>query len=348
MSKKSGSKAKKVIITILVVLVALVAIVLIGARIYFRAPVSAYYKASEKAFVIPGLMDNMTPQGLDYVSSVDTYLICGYQKDGSPSRIYRVDGASGKDEGYVVMGDENGNAIKPHAGGLASHGEYLYVVGDEDACINVFSLNDVLSAKSGDIVKKLGSFSTKFEDDKINVAWICFSDDRMIVGEFYRDPNYMTNESHWITTTTGEENRAIAWAYKFSNGEDSAFGVSQTPFEMYSMPGLVQGMTVKDGKIWISQSYGTAKSTIRCYDVSGSEPVKIYSGTGKADLLIPIYAFDSSTQVTSFDAAPMAEEIIFVNGKLLIMSESASLKYIFGNLTGGRWCYATDVDKLLK
>ncbi|MBR4404348.1 MAG: hypothetical protein IKT10_04465 [Clostridiales bacterium] len=342
MTKKSGSKAKKVIVTILVVLVALVAIVLIGARIYFRAPVSAYYKASEKAFVIPGLLDNMTPQGLDYVSSVDTYLICGYQKDGSPSRIYRVDGASGKDDGYVVMGDENGNGIKPHAGGLASHGEYLFVAGDEDACINVYSLNDVLSAKSGDVVKKLGSFSTKFLDDKINVAWICFSDDCMIVGEFYRDPNYMTNESHWIKTTTGEENRAIAWAYKFSNGEDSAFGISTSPFEMYSMPGLVQGMTVRDGKIWISQSYGTAKSTIRSYDVSGSEPVKFVD---KDDIHIPVYAFDSSTQTAYFEAAPMAEEIVFVNGKLLIMSESASMKYIFGNFTGGRYCYATDIDK---
>ena len=49
----------------------------------------------------------------------------------------------------------------------------------------------------------------------------------------------------------------------------------------------------------------------------------------------------------TFDAAPMAEEIVFVNGKLLIMSESASMKYIFGNFTGGRWCYATDVGKLL-
>jgi len=350
MSKKTSSKAKKVIVTILVVLVALVAIVLIGARIYFRAPVSNYYKASEKAFVIPGLMDNMTPQGLDYVSSVDTYLICGYQKDGSPSRIYRVDGASGKDEGYVVMGDENGKGINPHAGGLASHGEYLFVAGDEDACINVYKLSDVLSAKNGEVVKKIGEFSTKFLNDKINVAWICFADDRMIVGEFYRDPNYMTDKSHWVKTKTGEENRAVAWAYKFSNGEDSAFGISTEPFEMYSMPGLVQGMTVRDGKIWISQSYGTAKSTIRCYDISGSEPVafigKIHSGVAEPDIMVPVYAFDSSTEVTSFDAPPMAEEIVFVDGKLLIMSESASMKYIFGNFTGGRYCYATDVYKL--
>ena len=212
-------------------------------------------------------------------------------------------------------------------------------------------MNDVLSAKSGDTVKKLGSFSTKFFGDKINVAWICFADDRMIVGEFYRDPNYMTDKSHWITTKTGEENRAIAWAYKFSNDEDSVFGIANKPFEMYSMPGLVQGMTVRDGKIWISQSYGTAKSTIRCYDISGSEPVafngKIHSGVAEPDILVPIYAFDSSTQVSAFDAPPMAEEIIFKDGKLLIMSESASMKYIFGNFTGGRWCYATDVDKLV-
>ena len=88
--------------------------------------------------------------------------------------------------------------------------------------------------------------------------------------------------------------------------------------------------------------FGTAKSTIRCYDVTNSEPVKSYSDTD-----IPVYAFDSSTQTGSFEAAPMAEEIIFVDGKLLIMSESASMKYFFGNLTGGRYCYATDVDKLI-
>ncbi len=348
---KKRSRGKKVIRGILLTLLILVALVLVGARIYFRAPVNAYYKASEKVFVIPGLMDNMVPQGLDYIEDADTYLVCGYQKDGSPSRVYRVDGRSGKDNGYIIMGDEEGNAIKPHAGGLAAHGEYLFVAGDEDAKINVYKLSDVLSAKSGDVVKKLGEFKTVYADCKINVAWICFAEDRMIVGEFYRDPNYMTDESHWVTTDSGEENRAIAMAYKFGNGEGSSFGITEIPCEMYSIPGLVQGMTVKDGKIWISQSYGTAKSTVRCYDISGSMPVtfkmKIYSGRADADIVVPVYAFDSSTQVCSFDAPPMAEEIIFVDGKLMIMCESASMKYFFGNLTGGRWCYATDTDKLV-
>ena len=81
----------------------LIAVVLVGARIYFRAPVSGYYKASEKAFVIPGLLDNMTPQGFDYDEASGMYLIGGYQKDHSPSRIYRVEKASGKSNGYVAF-----------------------------------------------------------------------------------------------------------------------------------------------------------------------------------------------------------------------------------------------------
>lgn len=345
-----GAKIKKALITILIVIVALLIVVVVGARCYFRLPVSSYYKASEKAFVIPGLSDNLVPQGLDYVESEGVYLIGGYQKDGSCSRVYRVNKESGKSEGYVVLGDSEGNGISPHAGGLAAHGEYLFVAGDEDASIYIYKLNDVLSANSGTILKMENTFEAKCLGDKINVAFLCFTEDRLIVGEFYRDPNYITDESHWITTPSGDENRALAYAYPFSDEEGSVCGISQLPSEIYSLPGLVQGMAVRDGKIWISESYGTAKSTISCYDITGSEWVDcrfyIHSGVPEPDIFIPIYALDSSTLVSTFEAPPMAEEIVFVDGKLLIMCESASNKYIFGNLTGGRWCYATDVSKL--
>lgn len=346
-NRKKGSKLKKALITVLIVIVALVVLVLVGARCYFRIPVSAYYGASEKAFVIPGLSENLVPQGLDYVESEGIYLVGGYQKDGSYSRVYRVDKASGKSQGYVVLADSEGNGVSPHAGGLAAHGDYLFVAGDEDASIYIYNLNDVLSANSGDTVKMVDIFMAS-----CNVAFLCFTEDRLIVGEFYRDPNYMTDESHWITTPAGDENRACAYTYSFSDDEEeSVCGISRSPSEIYSLPGLVQGMTVRDGKIWISQSYGTAKSTISCYDISGSEPVDflfhIYSGRAEADVIIPIYALDSSTLVASFEAPPMAEEIVFVDGRLLTMCESASSKYFFGNLTGGRWCYATDVTKLV-
>ena len=34
------------------------------------------------------------------------------------------------------------------------------------------------------------------------------------------------------------------------------------------------------------------------------------------------------------------------DGKLLTMCESATRKYYFGLLTGGQWCYATDLSKM--
>ncbi len=69
-----GQKARKAIIIVLCCLVGLVLVLLLGIRGYFRIPVSEYYKNSEKAFVIPGLSDGMTHQGLAYDSENDTFL----------------------------------------------------------------------------------------------------------------------------------------------------------------------------------------------------------------------------------------------------------------------------------
>jgi hypothetical protein len=358
MTKKPDSKTEKVItkivkalIIVLGVFIILISIVFIGAQFYFGVPVIDYYKASEREMKIPGLADNLVPQGFDYIESEEVFLVGGYQKDGAPSRVYRIDRQSGKSTGYVVLGDSEGNGVSPHAGGLAVHGDYLFVAGDEDASLYIYNLSDVLSSGSGTVIKMVDEFRTTYRNDKINVAFLCFTEDSLIVGEFYRVPNYVTDESHWITTPSGDENHALAYCYPLSDGEDSVCGVGRTPSEIYSLPGLVQGMTVQDGKIWISQSYGTAKSTICSYDISGAEPVHfrgfIYSGRAESSELIPVYALDSSTLVSSFEAPPMAEEIIFVDGKLLIMCESASNKYFFGNLTGGQWCYATDITKLV-
>ncbi len=348
---KSRSKIKKFLKGLLIVIVALVVLVVVGARLYFRLPVSDYYKASEKAFTIPGLSQNMIPQGLDYVDGRDVYLVGGYQKDGSPSRIYKVNSRTGKSEGYVILGDSEGNGLSPHAGGLAVHDEYLFVAGDEDSSIYIYNLEDVLSAGKGETVRMIDKFHTKYPGGEVNVACLTFTEDRLIVAEFYRVPNYVTDKSHWITTPAGDENHAFAVAYPLGDSDTSVCGVERTPTEIYSLPGLVQGIAVHDGKIWVSQSYGTAKSTICCYDVSDSESVGfvgfVHSGVAEPDILLPVYALDSSTLVSSFDAPPMAEEIIFKDDKLLIMCESASAKYIFGNLTGGRTCYATDVDKLI-
>ena len=49
---------------------------------------------------------------------------------------------------------------------------------------------------------------------------------------------------------------------------------------------------------------------------------------------------DNASLIESIKIAPMSEEISITNGKCYIMCESASNKYKFGKLTGGKWCYS--------
>jgi hypothetical protein len=61
---------------------------------------------------------------------------------------------------------------------------------------------------------------------------------------------------------------------------------------------------------------------------------------------VPLYAMDSASLIKDHKIAPMSEELAFVNGKLYVHCESASDKYLLGRLTGGKWCYATDMEKM--
>ena len=341
---RNCQKIKKALLTAVISVIALVILVFVAARLYFRIPVIGYYRASEKAFIIPGLSDNMIPQGIDYIESEGLYLVGGYQKDNTPSRIYLIEKESGKAKGYMLLGDKNGNGMAVHAGGLAVNGRYLYVGGNEEPIVYVFDLSEVLSAGSGETVKTLGTFDTKYGDYDIRADFMCFADGKFYVGEYYRDPNFPTPDSHKVTGPSGETNRALMFSYEVSSSDTSLFGLETVASEVYSLPDKVQGIAIKDNKMWISTSYGTAKSTIACYDVFGKNAGVFDPNTGTAEL----YILDKSTQVSEFKAPPMAEEIIFVDGKMLIMCESASNKYIFGKFTGGRWCYATDVNKLEK
>lgn len=339
--KKESSGFLRKSAKVVFVLAASVVLVLAGARLYFRIPVNSYYRASEKAFAIPGLSDNLIPQGFDYIESEGIYLVGGYQKDNSPSRIYLIEKESGRTKGYVVLGDQNGNGMAIHAGGLAYHGKYLYVGGNEDPLVYVFNLSDVLSGGNGEIVKTLGTFEARYGDYEIRADFMCFYDGKFFVGEYYRDPNFPTPESHSYTGPSGETTRALMFSFNVSDQETSRFGIDPVAAEVYTLPGLAQGVTIYDNRIWITRSYAATFSTVRSYDVFGKPAGVFDPAAGDAK----VYVLDKSSMVSEIKAPPMAEELIFVNGKMLIMSESASNKYIFGKFTGGRWCYATDVKK---
>ena len=78
------------------------------------------------------------------------------------------------------------------------------------------------------------------------------------VGEFYREENYPTPDSHKYKTAAGDDNTALILAYKLDAA--APLGISDKiecadPWRA----GLVQGMCFDaDGRIYLSTSYAVA------------------------------------------------------------------------------------------
>ena len=325
------------------IVVLFIGLVLLGGRIYFRLPVKAYYAASEAAFAIPGLSDGFVPQGLAFDEESGTYLVGGYMKaKGAASPIYTVDAKTGELKAHASLTNADGTPFTGHAGGLSVWDCNVYVAGT--GCLLIFDKYEILAAGDGAEVQCLGRIDVPLAaDDTLGVSWVDIqSDDEgalLTVGEFYKNPEYKTPESHKFSAPSGERLQALAVTYRLS--ED---GGSLTPLKAYALPDLVQGFTVHDGKLWLSTSWGTGFSHISAYDENSLEAFRSINVNGTT---VPLFALDSAARTADYKIAPMSEEIIFTaDGKLLTMCESASRKYYFGLLTGGQWCYATDLGKM--
>lgn len=331
----------KILVKILkIAIIAIVSILIILwaiSNIMFKLPAKDYYSASERTFTIPDLNSGFIPQGLELVEEDGNFLITGYMKDGSPSPVYVLD-KDGNLISKVFTPDADGNLLSEHNGGISIYKDYVYVAGGGDCKINVYSYKDILNAAPS----LLGSIDMNVSDDEsMKTAFVTAKDGKLIIGEFYREENYETSLNHHLTTSNGDAHHAIAMVYDLGDYEDS-FGYNPDSVEVWSIPDLSQGIALKDGKIYVSESYGTATSTLEVYDYEKSDNGKTIDIMGKTGL--KLYELDSASRVSSYTFAPMAEEITFVDGKLYTMCESASNKYIFGKFTGHFKCYATDLS----
>ncbi|MGN1052305.1 MAG: hypothetical protein ACI4SH_02820 [Candidatus Scatosoma sp.] len=358
---KKKKKKKKLWQKALIALISIAlaaGIVLLCAIGYFRLPVSAYYKASEKAFVIPGTSEGFIAQGIAYDEREDTFFVSGYMKDKSASPLYLVNKSGGKTYKTLYLQEPSGEKHNGHCGGVAVHGDYIYVAGGSQRCLYVYSYQDAVAAENGEGLACRGTFSLSAgENDYLGAAFVTVWDNALVTGEFYREGNYPTLPSHKRTAACGDYNQAIALCFPFADegadegaegsaaegGEETAFGLKTKPSAAISMPGLVQGAYFEDGKAVLSTSYGAAFSHLYEYDLKKAETQESIALLGAG---VPLFSLDSDSLLRKVKIPPMSEEIVLVGGKTYVMCESASDKYVFGKLTGGKWCYATDLSKM--
>lgn len=338
--RSRGQKIGRILTYIILTPVVLAIFAYILIQLFYRLPYTPYYENSAAEFDIPGIREGFVPQGFDYDEENSLFIVSGYMNEKAPSPVYILD-RSGSIKKRLTLLTDKGEAYTGHSGGIAVHGDYVYLAGGRSGYFYVYDYSDLLTAYDGDAVACLGKFSTKKSaDDYIAVSFIADSDTHLWIGEFYDKDGYETAESHKMYTWGSEYHQALAVTFAFD--ENAEFGISPTPDAAYSIPDKVQGMAFNGGDILLSTSRGFASSYIYIY---GTDVMYYEHSYNVLETEVKLFALDSRALVGKIMAPPMAEEIAVVDGRLYIMNEFASDKYLLGRLTGADKCYSTLLSK---
>lgn len=333
-------KRTRCFLIVLLSIVLFVTVAVLGVRAYFRLPVTSYFQASEKAFIIPDINKGFVPQGLCYDKENDYFITSGYSSKDEPSAVYVTEKQTGKTVFKVELLNGDGTPHTGHAGGVAQYKDWVYVAGSSNHCLYVYSYSEILSGAKQ--VKPIGSYSLEVsDDDYLKASFVSVMENRLVVGEFFYEPSYKTLASHKVTSSEGEKLGGIALEYALS--ENFEYGVASIPTRAYALPDKVQGVFFNGNDLYLSTSYGLKNSYIYKYDYSKLEQGARIEILGKS---VDVKIFTGKALAKSYELPPMSEEISLVDGKLFVMSEFACNKYFLGKLTSAKWCYATDLSKM--
>ena len=309
--------AVKIILWILGVALALALLTLGVLNIAKFVLYADYYGIKTDVCTNPGLSDGFACQGICADEASERILVSGYMADHSASRIYVTDE---KNQSYYVTLTQSGKAFTGHVGGIALHGNTVYLA--NDGRLHLLSLQALLTAEDGSSV----DVGTGIEVN--NQASFAYANDQYVyVGEFHNGDAYVTD--HPYNTPDGM-NYAIVSRY--------THGDLTRPDRIYSIRNEVQGFCVTpDGQMVLSTSYGLADSHYYIYDESKAmESGELLDG-------VPVYYLINCEKEIKGPA--MAEGLAWYDGKVITLTESASNKYIFGKFFFADKIVALDLKK---
>jgi hypothetical protein len=239
-------------------------------------------------------------------------------------------------------------------------GDYVYITGEDSHGLDVFLADDILAGKSE--TKMLGTVKT-YNSPAHVYSYEHNGQKYIMAGSYHKDETvYLTPEHERITTPAGEKNTSVMTVFKLD--ENAEFGIQPDPVAIISAREMIQGICITpDGQMVISSSWGLATSNLFFYDLSKVQCTENYRYEGTityGDLEdenaerydeefgfdVKCYYVDSSCLVDTVVAPPMSEELVCLDGKIIVFCESACNKYMFGKLTTGFNTYGYKYEKL--
>lgn len=296
--------------------------------VYYRS----FFCSAEAEFPLPALEDGFVPQGVEYIEDKELFLVSGYVYNSGQAEVCVVL----PDGGFraVKIGDENGNTLVCHCGGICESGGFVYISGCNGICY-VLRTSELLD-ESADCAGVLGGFNT-FS----NADFCCAYDGELYVGEYHYGVKYSTDKFHRVKTPSGEKNTAISAVFRLDPA--LPLGVGTTPVKAVSIPSRVQGMCVTESFAALSASSVFRGSQLYIYSKSaltGETDARILIG----GFDVPLYFLDGGSLEKTVELLPKAEGATLYNNRLLTVYESASARFLYGWLLGAQYAYSLPAD----
>ena len=291
----------------------------------------AFLAQTEKLFLIPGLKQVLTPQGIAVCPTTGRTYISAYCVDDIPSMVVVTETGTNELVAEYRLHNADGSPMTSHVGGIAVTETHMYVSDKMDSDgsyqIAAIPLSELPDSGSHDIILP-ETIPMAMSPSMMN-----YSEGYLWVGNFYHpSADYVLSPNMEYTTKAqdGSEYGCYILGFDMSAGHDRLSGAAPYPMPdmILAAPNRIQGITLTGSdKVVLSQSYGRANdSALLIYQLNpGEEPDLELTLNGQ---LIPAFLLDDNRLASSINSIPMSEGLATTaDGLVLVLYESGAIRY---------------------
>lgn len=290
-----------------------------------------FLEKAEKLFLIPGLKQVLTPQGIASCPTTGRTYISAYSVDEIPSAVMVLEADSHTLAAEYYLYHPDGTPFTSHVGGVAVTETHLYLSAalDNDGSYQIAAipLENLPQEGAHDITVEQ-TIPMAMSPSMMN-----YSGGYLWVGNFYHPgAKYdLSPNMHYTTRAEdGSEYGCYILGFDMSQGHERLLTEETYPMPdvILAAPDRIQGVTLTGAqKVVLSQSYGRANdATLLVYDLDiSAQPDLELTLNGQS---VPAFLLDSKRQQDSINSIPMSEGLTTApDGRVLVLYESGAIRY---------------------
>ena len=286
---------------------------------------------AQPLFLIPGLKQVLTPQGIASCPTTGRTYISAYSVDDLPSVVMVTEAQSNELVAEYYLYNADGTPFTSHVGGVAVTETHMYLSAklDNDGSYRIAAI------ALADLPRE-GAHNITVEETiamAMSPSMMSYSEGFLWVGNFYHpnaDYNLSPNMNYTTPAADGSEYGCYILGFDMRQGHQRLLTDNDYPMPdvILAAPNRVQGVTLAgNNHVVLSQSYGRANdSALLIYDLDL---------TGESDLTltlngqqIPAFLLDINRQTHQINTIPMSEGLATAaDGRVLVLFESGAIRY---------------------